>query len=560
MTQLCSSLIGASFSLIGWLARAMSLCLEGADATKLRFRVGSRVECNVGGSWQTGTVIKHFYVQDDFAPGMCAPYQVELDDAHLIFAHRDSSESIRASSVSRSAALKSYAMLPLGCALGTRGTVRPQGLESRADLNNRTGTLTQYVPDSDRGRWCVLVHETDETVRLRPANLCALYKPRRPMDEFSLSMNAYPRNDDVEDDVSAGYSWLHAGDFDEAAKIADGALGKFACCFQAIGLQADIAWKRTPANFPKALRLVDEAIRVAETLQPAWTASTELHWGWMDNRPYMRLLHQKALIHAAAGTALVVAKRLLSANPDDNQGIRTLAANWMVQTHDWTGLDKLLSKYLEETADHSVTFALALRGFVQAREDRISNMERDQNLRKAMHCNPMVPQYLLDGVPTATTPRYVSLGGPEEAEVYAMCNASMWSSVNGALDWLDASRGSAKPTETELVRALDNAKFIIIKFRKANGDIRDMVGTRKLREVPRPQRPKSGCVQAHVPGAAIHIFEDHGEWRSFKYESVIEVPFFRILTQQPSAAELQQEASRDQMIQRAMGSMSMSVS
>ena len=532
----------------------MSLSLEGADATKLRFRVGSRVECRVGRSWKTGTAIwetgtvsKHFYVQDDFEPGMCAPYQVKLDGnfftenagyTKYIYAHRDSDDFIRASSVSRSAALKSYAMLPPGCALGTRGTVRLQGLMNATELNNRTGTLKKYVPDSDRGRWCVRLHETDKTVRVRPSNLCALYKAQRLPDTFSY-MNAYPRNDMVEDDVSAGYSWLDEGNFDEAAKIADEALGQFACCFQAIGLQADIAWKRPPANFPKAIRLVDEAIRVAEIVQPAWTESTELHWGWMDNRPYMRLLHQKALIHAAAGdyaSALVVAKHLLRTNPDDNQGIRTLAVNWMVQTHDWAGLDKLLSKYVEGTVMSSLTYALALRGFVLAREGRISNKERDQNLRKAMLSNPMVPQCLLDGVPTPETPQYMSLGGTEEAELYAMHNASMWSSVNGALDWLDSSRGSAKPTETELVRALDNSKFIIIKFRKANGDIRDIVGTRKLKEVPLRQRPKSGYVQAHVPGAAIHVFEYQGEWRSLKYENVIEVPFFRILTQQPSAA------------------------
>lgn len=58
-----------------------------------------------------------------------------------------------------------------------------------------------------------------------------------------------------------------------------------------------------------------------------------------------------------------------------------------------------------------------------------------------------------------------------------------------------------------------------------------MIATRKLSEVPRPKLPKSGCVQTHVSGAAIHVFENHdSEWRSFKYESVIAVPFYHILT------------------------------
>ena len=67
----------------------MSLRLADKDTTILRFAVGDRVECNCG-KWMLGTVAKLFYVQSTFKEGMCAPYQVKLDDGKLIFAPMDS--------------------------------------------------------------------------------------------------------------------------------------------------------------------------------------------------------------------------------------------------------------------------------------------------------------------------------------------------------------------------------------------------------------------------------------------------------------------------------------
>jgi hypothetical protein len=64
------------------------------DQTQLRFPIGSRVECNCG-EWKPGTVVKHFYRQSSFAEGMCAPYQVRLDDGKLIFAPSDCDRVVR---------------------------------------------------------------------------------------------------------------------------------------------------------------------------------------------------------------------------------------------------------------------------------------------------------------------------------------------------------------------------------------------------------------------------------------------------------------------------------
>lgn len=74
----------------------MTMNLSDAETTKLRFRVGDRVECSISDSWICGTVSQLFYTQDSFPKGTCMPFQVALDDGRLIFARRDHDSVIRA--------------------------------------------------------------------------------------------------------------------------------------------------------------------------------------------------------------------------------------------------------------------------------------------------------------------------------------------------------------------------------------------------------------------------------------------------------------------------------
>jgi len=65
------------------------------DTVQLRFGVGDRVECNCG-EWKAGTIVKLFYEQKSFPQGMCAPYQVRLDERdRLIYAPKDEEAVVR---------------------------------------------------------------------------------------------------------------------------------------------------------------------------------------------------------------------------------------------------------------------------------------------------------------------------------------------------------------------------------------------------------------------------------------------------------------------------------
>ena len=64
------------------------------ESIVLRFKIGDRVVCQCG-TWQPGTIVKMFYVQRNFPPGKCAPYQVKLDDGRLIYAPADADNVVR---------------------------------------------------------------------------------------------------------------------------------------------------------------------------------------------------------------------------------------------------------------------------------------------------------------------------------------------------------------------------------------------------------------------------------------------------------------------------------
>ena len=74
---------------------------EGRDITdqgSFRFHLGSRVECNRAGRWESGTVVGLNYREPEWPPGEVVPYQVRLDDGMLIFAPTDSDTCIRVGS------------------------------------------------------------------------------------------------------------------------------------------------------------------------------------------------------------------------------------------------------------------------------------------------------------------------------------------------------------------------------------------------------------------------------------------------------------------------------
>jgi G3E family GTPase len=68
---------------------------EAKKLKQLRFGVGDKVECNTGGGWSKGEVVKLMYREQAMPPGVVAPYQVKLDSGSLIYAPADDNQLIR---------------------------------------------------------------------------------------------------------------------------------------------------------------------------------------------------------------------------------------------------------------------------------------------------------------------------------------------------------------------------------------------------------------------------------------------------------------------------------
>ena len=66
------------------------------EPAPLRFVEGTRVLCRVGPTdWAPGTVLQLWYREENWQPGMFAPYKIHLEDGRDIFAPQDIDQIIR---------------------------------------------------------------------------------------------------------------------------------------------------------------------------------------------------------------------------------------------------------------------------------------------------------------------------------------------------------------------------------------------------------------------------------------------------------------------------------
>ena len=164
-------------------------------------------------------------------------------------------------------------------------------------------------------------------------------------------------------------------------------------------------------------------------------------WGIVETRPYMRaregLAH--ALWHLGEHRAAIDhLQTMLRLNPGDNQGIRYVLAQWLLET----GADEELLQLLEQYPDDAAAtwaYTRALAAFRRQGAGATANAA----LRDAIATNGFVPVYLLGRkrLPQRL-PQYVGLGDDNEAIAYVAHGAAAWRKTPGALDWLSSETGS----------------------------------------------------------------------------------------------------------------------
>ncbi|MGE5483877.1 MAG: SEC-C metal-binding domain-containing protein, partial [Ignavibacteriales bacterium] len=218
-------------------------------------------------------------------------------------------------------------------------------------------------------------------------------------------------------------------------ELARKALNTSPDCADAYVILADA--ERDPAA---RLRLFEEGVAAGErALKQAGTDLDKPEKGEMwsiGSRPYMRA--RLGLAHCLwdmgrKDDAVGHYRDLLRLNPDDNQGVRQVLLNALLDLGRIGEARALLKDYPDD-ASADWYYARAFILWTESGDCRQARME----MRKAFYANAFVPEFLIGRhkMPSAV-PADVGLGDEDEAVAYAFASRGYWTARPGALAWMD---------------------------------------------------------------------------------------------------------------------------
>lgn len=163
-------------------------------------------------------------------------------------------------------------------------------------------------------------------------------------------------------------------------------------------------------------------------------------WGILETRPFMRALEGLAGEQwnlDRREEALANYRELLRLNPNDNQGIRYLLLQLLLELGREDEAQALLKDYEDDwSADWAYTTALL--AFRRGGDSPLAN----RALERALEVNHHVPSYLVGKkrIPP-NQPEYITMGGPDEAAEYAAVYLNDWRKTPGAVEWVRQKAG-----------------------------------------------------------------------------------------------------------------------
>ena len=188
-----------------------------------------------------------------------------------------------------------------------------------------------------------------------------------------------------------------------------------------------------------ALGLFKKGVDAGKRALPAgvFEKSQGRFWEVMETRPYMRARLGLAECLWDLGKkedALGHLRELMRLNPADDQGVRYILLQCLLESGADEELGDLLKRYGKDTSPE-IGYTRALWMF--RREGRSKGAEAA--LAEARRANPHVIAYLLKRKPLPKrVPTAAEEGGEAEAEAYAAGALDAWNKTLGAADWLAA--------------------------------------------------------------------------------------------------------------------------
>lgn len=242
-----------------------------------------------------------------------------------------------------------------------------------------------------------------------------------------------PEEDPLSQAQELIYQAYEASSRAQAVKLARQALEISPDCADAYVLLAE-AEAKTPEQ---AKAYYKQGVKAGErALGPELFEEGEGHfWGILETRPYMRArlgLARMLWLLEENEAAIEHFQEMLRLNPGDNQGVRYLLADCLLETDRDEDLAALLEQY-EDDASAGWLYTRALLLFRQEGDSE----EAKAALEEALEYNEYVPAYLLGKKKMPKQmPAYVGFGDENEAIDYASTGIAHWRNTYGALRWL----------------------------------------------------------------------------------------------------------------------------
>ena len=164
--------------------------------------------------------------------------------------------------------------------------------------------------------------------------------------------------------------------------------------------------------------------------------TARMEWGWWENRPFMRAYRNLGmwnLDNARYDEAIEIFERLLSVNPNDNQGVRYLLPKCWFEKNELPRILTHCRKYADDVCPeilYSEALALARLG---------RSEEALEALEACVAKLPLVGRELLKKRhprPKSKMEGYITHGGPDQAYQYWQLFGQYWSESESALELL----------------------------------------------------------------------------------------------------------------------------
>ncbi|HSF83948.1 MAG TPA: hypothetical protein VLA49_22155 [Anaerolineales bacterium] len=164
-------------------------------------------------------------------------------------------------------------------------------------------------------------------------------------------------------------------------------------------------------------------------------------WGLLETRPYMRSMEGVANCLWQIGRkaeALEIYWEMLRLNPGDNQGIRYVLVDLLLNLNRMHELDKLIKRYRDEGSAVWL-YTQALLAYRKKGDHPSSNRAMQSALRQSPH----VVDYLSGKVRIPNQlPNYIGIGDDSEAIAYAANHLNYWRQTPGAVEWMQKVNSS----------------------------------------------------------------------------------------------------------------------